>query len=76
MTNKNDKNGPELKPTNTGIIQYNTKQSKYVNAAKLPCRSILLGPSGSGKAVLLTNLILNVYRNCFLESIYVHQVSM
>ena len=52
MTNKNDKNVcPEIKPINTGITQYNTKQSKYENAAKLPCRSILLGPSGSGKQV-------------------------
>ena len=46
MTNKNDKNGLEIKPMNTGVIQYNTKQSKYENAAKLPCRSILLGPLG------------------------------
>ena len=70
MVNKNDKNGPEIKPINTGITQYNTKQSKYETAAKLPCRSILLGPSGSSKTVLLTHLILDVYRNCFLEFIY------
>ena len=71
MTNKNDKNiGPEIKPINTGVIQYNTKQSKYENAAKLPCRSILLGPSGSGKAVSLPNLISDVYKHCFLEFIY------
>ena len=50
MTNKNDKNvGPEIKPINTGVIQYNTKQSKYDNAAKLRARSIILGPSGSRK---------------------------
>ena len=66
--------GPEIKPINTGVIQYNTKQSKYDNAAKLPCRSILLGPSGSGKTVLLTNLILDVYKNCFLEFIYFHRL--
>ena len=70
MTNRNDKNGPEIKPINTGVIQHNTKQSNYDNAATLPCRSILLGPSGSGKAVLVTNLILDVSRNCFLEFIY------
>ena len=70
MTNKHDKNvGPEIKPINTGITQYHARQSNYDNAAKLPCRSILLGPSGSGKTVLLTNLILDVYRNCFLEFI-------
>ena len=72
MTNKN---GPEIKPINTGKIQYNTKQSKYDNAAKLPCRSILLGPSGSGKTVLLTNLILDVYRNCF-SRIYIFSPSI
>ena len=67
MTNKNL--APEIKPINTGITQYNTKQSKYDNAAKLSARSIILGPSGSGKTVLLTNLILDGYRKCFLESI-------
>ena len=32
---------------------------------KVPLRVILLAPSGSGKTVLLSNLILNIYRNCF-----------
>lgn len=73
MTNKNL--APEIKPINTGITQYNTKQSKYDNAAKLPARSIILGPSGSGKTVLLTNLILDVYRNCF-SRIYIFSPSI
>ena len=53
MTNKNL--APEIKPINTGITQYNTKQSKYDNAARLLARSIILGPSGRDKTVLLTN---------------------
>ena len=66
MTNKNDKNvGPEIKPINTRITQYNTKQSKYENAAKLLARSILLGPSRAGKSTLLVNSSLDVYRGCF-----------
>ena len=28
-------------------------------------RSVLVGPSGSGKAVLLTNMILGIYKGCF-----------
>ena len=67
MTNKN---APEIKPINTGTTQYNTKQSTYDNAAKLPCRSIVLSPSGAGKTILLTKLILDVYRNCVQEFIY------
>jgi ABC-type transporter Mla maintaining outer membrane lipid asymmetry ATPase subunit MlaF len=42
---------------------------------KLPCRSILVGPSGSGKSVLLTNLILDIYRGCF-SRIYIFSPSI
>lgn len=45
--------------------QYEVEQSKYPHVGKLPTRAICLSPSGGGKTVLLTNLILNVYRNCF-----------
>ena len=69
------KNNPIIKPINSGIIEYHTKQSKYDNAPKLPCRSIILGPSGSGKTVLLTNLILDVYKNCF-SRIYIFSPSI
>ena len=71
----NKNNSPIIKPINTGITEYHTKQSKYENAAKLPCRSVILGPSGSGKTVLLTNLILNVYKNCF-SRIYIFSPSI
>ena len=36
---------------------------------------VLLAPSGSGKTVLLSNLILNPYRGCF-EQIYVFSPSV
>ena len=45
--------------------QYTVEQSKYDQVPRLPARMLLVAPSGSGKTVLLTNLILNVYRNCF-----------
>ena len=74
MTNKN---GPEIKPINTGVIQYNTKQSKYDNAAKLPARSISLGPSGSGKPVLLKILILKVsISRIFIVPVYKRRLYM
>ena len=47
------------------LKEFEVKQSKYNVAPKIPFRSVILGPSSSGKTVLLTNLILNVYKNCF-----------
>ena len=42
------------------------RSSKYSDVApKLPMRSMLVGPSGGGKTVLLTNMILDIYRDCF-----------
>ena len=32
---------------------------------KLPTRSLLVGPSGSGKGILLSNMILDIYKDCF-----------
>ena len=71
----NKNNNPIIKPITTGITQYHTKQSKYENAASLPCRSVILGPSGSGKTVLLTNMILDIYKNCF-SRIYIFSPSI
>ena len=42
---------PKIKPIK--VKEYECKQSRYKQAPKLPCRSILLGPSGAGKGVLL-----------------------
>jgi len=55
---------PIVKPIQ--LKEYNCKQSKYSDVVpKLPMRSMLVGPSGGGKTVLLTNMILDIYRGCF-----------
>jgi ABC-type iron transport system FetAB ATPase subunit len=41
---------PIIKPIN--LKEYEVKQSKYNIASKLPIRSIILGPSGSGKSII------------------------
>ena len=61
-----------VKPIN--MIDYTCKQSKHEHLPKVPLRVVLLSPSGGGKTVLLTNLILNQYRGCF-ERIYVFSPS-
>ena len=63
----------EIKPIN--VKEFTCKQSKYETAPKLPIRSTVIGPSGSGKSVLLTNLILNVYKGCF-ERVFVFSPSI
>ena len=55
---------PKITPIQ--LKEYNCKQYKYSDVApKLPMRSMLVGPSGGGKTVLLTNMILDIYRDCF-----------
>jgi ABC-type transporter Mla maintaining outer membrane lipid asymmetry ATPase subunit MlaF len=51
---------PEIKPLS--VTKFNTQQSKYAMCAELPMRSIILGPSGSGKSVLLQNMIMTIYK--------------
>ena len=57
------------------VKQYEVKQSKYEQAQKLPVRGILLAPSGGGKGVLLQNMILDIYRDCF-ERVYIFSPSI
>ena len=64
---------PDIAPIS--IKQFETKQSKYDQVQKLPVRGILLGPSGSGKGVLLQNMILDIYRDCF-ERVYLFSASI
>lgn len=64
---------PEIKVYNTTNYEY--KQSKYPNVARLPARQIFLAPSNSGKTILLTNYILDIYRDCF-ERIYIFSPSI
>ena len=44
-------NIPQIKPIK--VTEYETKQSKYEMVPNLPVRSIILGPRGSGKTILL-----------------------
>ena len=64
---------PDIKPIS--VKQYEVKQSKYEQVPKLPCRSILVGSSSSGKGVVIQNLILDIYRDCF-ERIYLFSPSI
>jgi hypothetical protein len=63
----------DIKPID--LKEYSCKQSVRGHAPKIPVRMILLAPSGSGKTVLLSNLILNIYRGCF-ERIYIFSPSI
>ena len=64
---------PVIKPIK--VRRFEFKQSKYKQCGELPIRSLLLGPSGSGKGVLLANMILDLYKGCF-ERIYVFSPSI
>ncbi len=66
-------NSLDIKPI--CLKDYNCKQSCHNHVPKVPIRMVLLAPSGSGKTVLLSNLILNIYRDCF-ERIYVFSPSI
>ena len=65
---------PNIKPIK--VKQYDIKQSKYEQVGSIPVRTILLGASGSGKGILLQNMIMDIYDKCF-ERVYIfHQVLM
>ena len=65
---------PQIEPTN--MKEHTVKQSKYESVGKLPMRVIILGPSGSGKnTVLLQNMILDIYKDCF-KRIYIFSPSV
>ena len=64
---------PSLKPI--GLKEHTCSQGHYGDIVpKLPMRSMLVGPSGSGKTAPLTNMILDMYKGCFHELIFGHQV--
>ena len=54
---------PIVKPYKTK--EYTCAQSKYDVAPRIPFSMVMTGQSGSGKIVLLSNFILNIYRGCF-----------
>jgi ABC-type transporter Mla maintaining outer membrane lipid asymmetry ATPase subunit MlaF len=66
----------ELTIAPISVKEFTCKQSKHTNVVPhLPLRGVILAPSGSGKTVLLANLILKVYRGCF-ERIYIFSPSV
>ena len=64
---------PNIQPIK--LKEFETKQSKYDMVPKIPFRSVILGPSGLGKTILLQNMILDIYRNCF-SRIYIFSPSI
>ena len=63
---------PSIKPIK--IPEFESKQSKYQFSGNLPTRSLILAPSGGGKTVLLQNMILDIYKDCF-SRIYIFSPS-
>ncbi len=63
----------DIKPID--LKEQSCKQSKHSHVPKVPLRMVLLAPSGSGKTVLLSNLMLNIYRGC-VERIFVFSPSV
>ena len=66
-------NSLDIKPT--CLKDYSCQQSCHSHVPKVAVRMVLLAPSGSGKTVLLSNLILNIYKDCF-ERIYIFSPSI
>ena len=67
------KTTPDIQPIK--VKSYTCKQSKYKNVPELAMRAIVYGPSGSGKSVLLANLILDIYKGCF-ERVFIFSPSI
>ncbi len=65
---------PNVKPIRTK--EYDVPKSKYSVVGSLPTRSIILGPSGSGKSILLQNMILDIYKGLFQRIYIFHRVLM
>ncbi len=54
---------PNIRPIDE--IRYEFPQTKYEVVPKVPFRAIITGPSGSGKSVLLVNMVLKIYPKVF-----------
>ena len=64
---------PTIEPVK--VKQFDVKQSKYHQCGTLPIRSVLLGPSGAGKGIVLQNMIMDIYDKCF-ERVYIFSPSV
>ena len=67
----NNNIAPHIQPIKE--INYEFTQSKYAVAPKVPFRSIITGPSSSGKSVLLTNM--DIYKGVF-SKVYIWSPSI
>ncbi len=58
---------PDIRPVRPAwnTPTYEVASSRYEACQELPFRSVLLGPSGSGKPVLLQSMTLDLYRDRF-----------
>ena len=57
------------------FTKHTCKQGHYGEIVpQLPMRSMLVGPSGGGKAVLLTHMLFDIYKGCFSRVFCGHQV--
>ena len=66
-------NVPNIKPIRTK--EYDVPKSEYLQVGAIPTRSIILGPSASGKNILLQNMILDIYKGLF-QRIYIFSPSI
>ena len=66
-------NVPMIEPIK--VKEFTSKQSKFEVVSKLPLRDIILGPSGAGKGILISNMILKIYKDCF-DRIYIFSPSI
>ncbi len=69
----NDTLKPDIKPIKPK--EYDIPTSKYPQCGKLPLRMIISAPSGSGKGILLQNMILDIYKGCF-ERVFIWSPSI
>ena len=68
-----DNKAPIIKPIK--LKHYECKQSNHEVAPELPMRNMILAPSGSGKTVLLVNMIMDIYKGC-VNIIYIFSPSV
>ncbi len=63
----------EIKPID--LKYYLCNPSEHAHVPKVPLRMMLLAPSRSEETVLLSNLILNIYRGC-VERVFIFSPSL
>jgi len=64
---------PIIKPIEE--INYTYDQSKYKSVERIPFRSLIVGPSNSGKSVVISNMVLDIYKDLF-SAVYIFSKSI